>query len=99
MSRYTTSRIQKDDNEKRKLSTIIIPTAPLTETDFYIQTTSVERLDKLAKIFYEDASLWWIIAAANGLGKGTYVIPQNTRLRIPDKTNMQQVINNTNSSR
>jgi len=99
MSRYITSRIQQDKNEKRKLSTIIIPTAPLNGTDFYIQTTSVERLDKLAKIFYEDSSLWWIIAAANGLGKGTYVIPQNTRLRIPDKTNMQQVINNTNSSR
>lgn len=99
MSRYIASRIQKDDNEKRKLSTTIIPTAPLNGTDFYIQTTSVERLDKLAKIFYEDTSLWWIIAAANGLGKGTYIIPENTRLRIPDKTNMQQIINNTNSSR
>ena len=99
MSRYLTNRVQKDENGVRNLSTIIIPTAPLNGSDFYIQTTTVERLDKLAKIFYEDSSLWWIIAAANGLGKGTYIVPQNTKLRIPDKSNIQQVINDTNNSR
>jgi hypothetical protein len=99
MSRYLTNRVQKDENGVRKLSTIIIPTTPLNGSDFYIQTTTVERLDKLARIFYEDSSLWWIIAAANGLGKGTYIVPQNTKLRIPDKSNIQQVINDTNNSR
>jgi hypothetical protein len=99
MSRYITSRVQKDDTGTRKLSTTIIPTAPLTNNDLYIQTTSVERLDKLAKIFYEDSTLWWIIAAANGMGKGTYIVPGNTKLRIPDKSNIQQVINDTNNSR
>lgn len=99
MSRYITTQIQKDTSGTRKLSTLIIPTAPVTNNDLYIQTTSVERLDKLASIFYEDSSLWWIIAAANGLGKGTYIVPENTKLRIPNKTNIQQVINDTNSSR
>lgn len=99
MSRYLTNRVQRDETGVRKLSTTIIPTAPLTGTDFYIQTTTVERLDKLARIFYEDSSLWWIIAAANGLGKGTYIVPENTKLRIPDKSNIQQVINDTNNSR
>lgn len=99
MSRYLTNRVQRDETGVRKLSTTIIPTAPLNGTDFYIQTTTVERLDKLARIFYEDSSLWWIIAAANGLGKGTYIVPENTKLRIPDKSNIQQVINDTNNSR
>jgi hypothetical protein len=99
MGRYQTARVQRDNNETRKLSTIIVPAAPLTGGDIYIQTTSAERLDKLANIFYEDASLWWIIAAANGLGKGTYVVPQNTRLRIPPADGFQKVINDTNNER
>jgi hypothetical protein len=99
MGRYSTARVQRDNNEMRKLSTIIIPAVPLSAEDVYIQTTSVERLDKLANIFYEDASLWWIIAAANGLGKGSYMVPSNTRLRIPASSNIQQVINNTNTER
>ena len=51
-------------------------------TDFYIQTTSIERLDKLAKIFYEDASLWWIIAAASGIGWAMQC-PAGTVIKIP----------------
>lgn len=99
MGRYSTARLQRDANETRKFSTIIVPTAPLSSGDVYIQTTSVERLDKLANIFYQDASLWWIIAAANGLGKGSYMVPQNTRLRIPPYTGIQNVINDTNNER
>lgn len=99
MGRYSTARVQQDNNEVRKLSTIIIPTVPLSGEDVYIQTTSVDRLDKLANIFYQDASLWWIIAAANGLGKGSYMVPANTRLRIPASTNIQRVINDINNER
>jgi len=99
MGRYSTARVQLDNNETRKLSTIIVPAVPLSVEDVYIQTTSVERLDKLANIFYQDASLWWIIAAANGLGKGSYMVPTNTRLRIPASSNIQQVINITNTER
>jgi len=99
MGRYSTARVQRDPEETRKLSTVIIPTVPLSNGDVYIQTTSVERLDKLANIFYEDSSLWWIIAAANGLGKGSYTVPQNTRLRIPPVSGVQKVINDINNER
>lgn len=99
MGRYSTARVQQDSTETRKFSTVIIPTAPLSNGDVYIQTTSVERLDKLANIFYQDAALWWIIAAANGLGKGSYMVPPNTRLRIPPYGGIQTVINDINNER
>lgn len=100
MSRYLIANIQRDVNtEKRKLSTVIIPTPNRQSSDIYIQTLGAERLDKLALIFYEDATLWWIIAAANGLGKGTLLVPGGLNLRIPDKLNIQNYINITNSSR
>jgi hypothetical protein len=43
--------------------------------------------------------MWWVIATANGIGKGTLMIPANTRLRIPDKMIVQQVIDDINRSR
>ena len=72
---------------------------PLSVDDTYIVTTSVERLDKLANTFYGDATKWWVIATANGLGKGTVLVPTDSRLRIPSITNVQQVINNSNNLR
>ena len=43
--------------------------------------------------------MWWAIGVANGLGKGTLIIPQNTTIRIPDKNIIQQVIIEINNSR
>jgi nucleoid-associated protein YgaU len=59
----------------------------------------MERLDKLALDFYNDGSLWWVIAAANGLGKGTLVVQPNTRLRIPSETGVQDRIQQANKQR
>jgi len=46
-----------------------------------------DRLDTLAGKFYNDSTLWWIIAAASGIGWALQV-PPGTRLLIP---NLQQV--------
>lgn len=97
--RYSTARILQDEDKKRRFNTIIFPPMPEANGDLYIQITTPDRLDKLAYIFYDNASLWWVIAAANGLGKGTYMVPAETRLRIPEKTNIQQVIIETNNDR
>ena len=41
-----------------------------------------ERLDHLAGQFYNDATMWWVIAAASGIGWGLQV-PAGTFIRIP----------------
>lgn len=99
MSRYNLARALQNQNQKRYLSTIIFPVIPISESDIFIQTTTSERLDKLANTFYDNVSLWWVIAAANGLGKGTYIIPQNTILRIPDQSAVQNLLIEINTSR
>jgi hypothetical protein len=96
MSRYSTTQTIRDNNEKRRFASTIIPSLPLSPADIYIRTTSVERLDNLAYRFYQDPTLWWIIAAANGLGRGSLMVPSNRPLRIPSKSNYQQIINNIN---
>ena len=41
-----------------------------------------DRLDTLAGQFYNDGRLWWVIAAASGIGWALQV-PPGTRIRIP----------------
>ena len=98
-SRYQTSKIIKDKYNKRRANTVIVPPVPEAEDDIYIEITSTDRLDKLAYEFYNDASLWWIIASTNALGKGTLIVKENTLLRIPPASVLQDLISNTNKER
>ena len=99
MSRYSTARVLLDQNGKRRLSSVIIPTPNRMSDDLYIQITSPDRLDKLADTFYNDHKLWYVIAAANGLGKGSLMVPGEIILRIPNIQDVQTIINNTNNER
>jgi len=99
MSRYNSTPEIRDTKNIKRRGTTIFPVIPASSSDIYIETTSLERLDKLAHTFYDDESLWWIIAAANGLGKGSLVIPSNTKLRIPSKIGMQDILTQTNRFR
>lgn len=99
MNRYSgTQTIKQPISEKRRIETTIFAVPPVATSDIFIRTTGIERLDKLAQEFYGDSTAWTIIAAANGVGKGTYVLPPNTKLRIPVISNINQYTNN-NSTR
>jgi hypothetical protein len=99
MSRYATTNTITDSFLKSRRATTIISDIPLLSTDIYIRTTSIERLDKLANKFYGNSTLWWIIASANALGKGTIVVPTNTIIRIPAPASVTQIINSINEPR
>jgi hypothetical protein len=47
-----------------------------------IELKEKQRLDHLAGVVYNDASYWWVIAAASGIGWGLQV-PPGTIIRIP----------------
>ena len=68
------------------------PNVPLSESDVYVITTVGDRLDSLAYSYYNDATLWWIIAMANNNAtKGALYPEPGTQLRIP--TNINNVLN------
>ena len=56
---------------------------PKRPTDKYIITRDADRLDLLAKEFYNSEKLWWILADSNNLGKGNLNTPSGIQLRIP----------------
>ena len=49
------------------------------------------RLDHFAGSIYGDGSLWWIIAAASGIGWGLQV-PPGTLLKIPTNLGVAMVV-------
>lgn len=99
MGRYTTSKVIRDNNNTRKLSTTILPSEFGADEQTLIRITSADRLDRLANIFYDDSTLWWIIASANQLGKGSLMVPPGTILVIPEITSVLTDIEQTNSER
>ena len=98
MGRYETTTAIQNKFGKQIAKTTIINT-PSTNNDIYIRTTSIERLDILANTFYGDVSSWYIIAMANGLGKGTLWVPADTVLRIPQINNFTDYITKLNNNR
>lgn len=100
MNRYVATKTLKTDSLTRRKATTLFPVIPVDpKTDIYIRTTSTERLDKLALQFYGEQSWWWVIATSNGLGKGTIVIPTDTRIRIPDKNAVMNLLTTINQTR
>jgi|688.fasta_scaffold01900_34 nucleoid-associated protein YgaU len=49
-----------------------------------------ERLDQIAGKYYGDSTLWWVIAAASGIGWGLQC-PPGTVVAIPDKSQMEKL--------
>ena len=85
MNRYTTDlQILNTESGKRYLSTVM-PITVDTDTTFSITyyTGENDRLDSLAYKYYGSATLWWVIAKANGLANGTITIKPGTKLLIP----------------
>ena len=83
IDRYNETQITTDNSGKRYYKSTIFPTIPLADDDIYIYSRDGDRLDLLANSYYGDSTLWWIIAQANQIGKGSLFIIPGTRLRIP----------------
>jgi hypothetical protein len=87
MDRYNNNKKIKDKNTSITFySSIIYPKIERSIDDIYIRARLGDRLDQLAYEYYNDVSLWWIIAEANGIGKGTLAVPTGKQIRIPMDT-------------
>ncbi len=95
-------KIDSDDKERmvRRLSTVMYPEF-FTGNDTRILSQDGDRLDILAKEFYGDESLWFVIAMANDLGKGSLVVPPGRIVTIPYETaiGVSEIMTEFNRSR
>ena len=68
------------------IANTIYPEIPLSDQDYYVISTGGDRYDTLAQQFYNDHTLWWIIAAANNSERASLVVEPGVQLRIPADT-------------
>ena len=83
MSRYKSTKIEKNKFGEQVYKSTIYPQIEKKEDDIYIRAIDGDRLDNLAYKYYKNTNLWWIIAQANHIGKGTLVIKAGLQIRIP----------------
>ena len=91
MSRYSNIPVIKNLEGRQLYQTVRYPEIPRSEDDLYVYTTIGDRFDTLAQQYYDDSSLWWIIAAASGIG-WSLQLPPGTFLTIPKNLNQVFVL-------
>jgi nucleoid-associated protein YgaU len=101
MNRYDNPTIEKTLKGKPYWKGKSYPNIPVSESDAYVITSSEDRLDLLAYRYYNDATLWWIIAMANNNSTKGLMYPEpGTQLRIPtDLNSVLALFNNYNIAR
>jgi|TARA_Y100000590_G_scaffold434716_1_gene553343 hypothetical protein len=82
-SRYNHTRIKIRKDGKRVLRPTIYPKIPIRDSDIFIYPKFGDRLDNLAQKYYNDVSLWWIIAKANNLDAAHIGLEVDEQIRIP----------------
>lgn len=90
-------RYNRDDikilNNKKYYKSKLYPVIPYSDKDEYIITTVGDRLDLLAYQYYNDTSLWKIIAIANNnIPNDSMHLTPGLQIRIP--TNINDIIEN-----
>jgi len=81
--RYDNAKILRDKEGTRYYRPTIVPNIPLRDTDIFIVPRVGDRFDTLAHKYYEDSTLWWIIAKANELNDGKISLDPDQKIRIP----------------
>ena len=83
MNRYINIPKIKSPSGKQMYQTVRYPEIPRSENDIYVITTVGDRYDTLAFQYYQDSSLWWVIAMANDLPGDSLFAPVGFQLRVP----------------
>ena len=84
MPRYNRTPLKTIDEKSLRQTTTYIE-IPVSSTDTYVYTTVGDRYDSLAFQYYQDSSLWYIIALANPSQDLNSLIPEvGVQIRIPN---------------
>ena len=85
----------------RRLSSVMYPDFK-TSNDTKILSQEGDRLALLAKEFYGDERLWYVIAKPNNLGKGSLNVPAGRVITIPfydEYSAIRTLLDDQNSTR
>ena len=100
MNRYSSIETYEAGQGRTIRTNPIYPEIPETADDIYIISTAGDRYDVLAREYYGDQTLWWIIASANNSQKASLVLDPGVQIRIPaDKSLALRLYKQVNGAR
>lgn len=77
----------------RRYANCKYPEIPLDFLDIYVYVSSGDRYDTLALSYYQDTTLWWIIAVANpSFPQDSLIPPQGAQVRIPAPQRLASIL-------
>ena len=81
--RYKTSKVRRDKDGTRYYKPTIVPNVPIKDSDIFVYPVYGDRFETIAQRYYNDSTLWWIIAKANELSRGEISPDPLKKIRIP----------------
>lgn len=91
MKRYSTNAKKTRWDGKEVYKSTVYPAINKSSSDLLITAGEMDSLDTLAFKYYNDPTLWWIIASVNNIGKGRLSVETGLQIRIP--TNIVEIVN------
>jgi len=84
MSRVKFFNTKKREDGKQQYASFVFPSFEENPDDIVIEVDEYSRLDILAEQFFNDATLWWVLAVYNNIGEPSLYVNDRTILRIPN---------------
>lgn len=83
MSRTRFSKTKRRVDNKQQYESLVIPSFEERSDDIVIEVNDYTRLDVLANDFFNDSTLWWVLASYNNMNGSSLYTTGKKYLRIP----------------
>jgi hypothetical protein len=92
-NRYSNIPTMLKTGKGRVYDSVLLPNVDATDRDIVVITVQGDRLDLLANEYYQDPSMWWVIALKNDMTEVDIAMKEGIVLRIPSRTEAIQIKN------
>ena len=92
-NRYSNIPTMLKTGKGRVYDSVLLPNVDATDRDIVVITVQGDRLDLLANEYYQDPSMWWVIALKNDMTEVDISMKEGIVLRIPSRNEAIQIKN------
>ena len=92
-NRYSNISTMLKTGKGRVYDSVLLPNVDATDSDIVVITIQGDRLDLLANEYYQDPSMWWVIALKNDMTEVNISMKEGIVLRIPSRNEAIQIKN------
>ena len=94
-NRYSNIPTMLKTGKGRVYDSVLLPNVDATDSDIVVITIQGDRLDLLANEYYQDPSMWWVIALKNDMTEVDISMKEGIVLRIPSRNEAIKIKNSS----